>query len=145
VNHGSLSLQKPWNVRFGCLGKHDFLQLPNRVLRCVVFDAWKDYDIVAWNGVQWSLSAVFIVASFICAFQFPQYWWNEDPAFPRMRKAMWAMAFNLVSLILSALVYAVDPYRFNASTGGYLTLGYRAGMSVISNLSQSFVGVSSCS
>jgi hypothetical protein len=106
---------------------------------------WKDYDIVAWNGVQWSLSAVFIVASFICAFQFPQYWWNEDPAFPRMRKAMWAMAFNLVSLILSALVYAVDPYRFNASTGGYLTLGYRAGMSVISNLSQSFVGVSSCS
>ncbi len=102
---------------------------------------WKDTDPTAFAAVQYTLLSLNALVFVMCVVLVCQYWFKRVIAFPRLNKAMCAQATLAASSVFGLLTYAVDPYRFVASAGGYLTQSYRAGLSVLSNL---FLGLVGC-
>lgn len=96
---------------------------------------WASANYEAWQGVRYmwvSLNAVlFGVATVLFVMHLVRT--------GRMTKGAVGQLLIMGSALFGALTLGVDPFRFVAATNGYYTQGYRAGLSIFSNLYIAFI------
>lgn len=98
---------------------------------------WSSVNYSSWQGVRYMWAALNGVVLILATFFFLLHLWKTR----KVTKGAIGELFIMASALMGMLTFAIDPLRFVAVTEGFYTPGYRAGMSVLSNL---YIGFISC-